>query len=106
MSEAKVPYTPGPWKDAIDIGEHIVVKRNGYVIALISRSNVYFEEEVMANARLIAAAPELYEMLNEALINIERVLRGDRKAVPFRAEWIEEARAICAKVRGDEEERR
>ena len=97
-------HTPGPWRiEEFRKGSYLVTARN----AGIAREGLVAQHVPgSANARLIAAAPELYEALNEALINIERVLRGDRKAVPFRAEWIEEARAICAKVRGDEEERR
>lgn len=109
-------HTPGPWKVDEDgfvwgylPGSHM--KEPRFLIAQV-RGWGYMQymqggEQIhAANARLIAAAPELFEALNEALINIERVLRGDRKAVPFRAEWIEEARAVCAKIRGDEEEGR
>lgn len=109
-------HTPGPWKVDEDgfvwgylPGSHM--KEPRFLIAQV-RGWGYMQymqdgEQIhAANARLIAAAPELYEMLSEVLSSIERVACGGENAVRFRAEWIEEARAVCAKVRGDEGERR
>ena len=110
-------HTPGPWK--VDEDGFVwgccpgpaFMKTAHFLVAEV-RGWGYLQyradgEQIQAgNARLIAAAPELYEMLSEVLSSIERVACGGENAVRFRAEWIEEARAVCAKVRGDEGERR
>ena len=90
-------YTPGPWKV-----DRPYIRGAGRVIASLESGRN--EVEDAANAPLIAAAPELYEMLKEALINIERVTRGGIKTAPFLAEWVREARATLAKARGEEGE--
>lgn len=102
-------YMPGPWKVDEDgfVWGYLpgsYMKEPRFLIAQV-RGWGYMQymqdgEQIhAANARLIAAAPELYEMLSEVLSSIERVACGGENAVRFRAEWIEEARAVCAKVR-------
>jgi hypothetical protein len=56
---------------------------------------------IYSTARLIAAAPELLEVFEEALANVERVTDGGRKAVPALVKWLEKARAVLAKARGE-----
>ena len=113
-------HTPGPWEIMESANALVVMGANSkhVVIVPLFREHEWNKEEweglnleeknkvSIANTRLIAAAPELYEMLSEVLSSIERVACGGENAVRFRAEWIEEARAVCAKVRGDEGERR
>lgn len=107
-------HTPGPWKVDEDgfvwgylPGSHM--KEPRFLIAQV-RGWGYMQymqggEQIhAANARLIAAAPELYEMLSEVLSSIERVACGGENAVRFRAEWIEDAKAALAKARGEEGE--
>ena len=101
-------YTPGPWrvneskisgKDNIsDLTEIVGPQRNG-AQRLIAKMYGCALPEGQANARLIAAAPELYEMLSEVLSSIERVACGGENAVRFRAEWVEDAKAALAKAR-------
>lgn len=57
----------------------------------------------IANARMIAAAPELLEVIREAVDSAEREMAKGRKASPGLATWLEKARAALAKARGEVE---
>lgn len=70
MSESK--HTPGPWKTKISGGErdvfsvkdihgHVLARVSGYAISAIT------PEQRRANARLIAAAPDLLEALKKVV---------------------------------------
>ena len=88
-------YTPGPWRV-----ERPYIRGAGRVIASLESGRN--EVEDTANARLIAAAPELYETLMElykALV-IEEISAETRTRARLRG------KAVCAKVRGDEGEGR
>ena len=58
MSETK--HTPGPWKTSYT-NLSVVIAENGAVVARASKLNGLVN--LQANARLIAAAPELLEAL-------------------------------------------
>lgn len=106
----RMSHTPGPWrvneskisgKDNIsDLTEIVGPQRNGSQ-RLIAKMYGCALPEGQANARLIAAAPELLEVFKAALWNVERVTKG-RPVEPSLARWLEKARAVLAKVRGDE----
>lgn len=90
MTEPK--FTPGPWK-VIESG---VVAEGRFVIARIyldplKEENAAIEESV-ANAHLIAAAPELYEALETCLLY--GAMTGDDWVI-FKAE------TALAKARGE-----
>lgn len=58
-------HTPGPWEvDAID-STTIQIKAEGAVVAEVASASAFtrLSEEQRANARLIAAAPELLDAL-------------------------------------------
>lgn len=65
-------HSPGPWKiwsDAWDIqvrGQADVRTADGRLVAAVFRRNDTNDRECEANARLIAAAPELLEALRAA----------------------------------------
>ena len=95
MPDAK--HTPGPWDaDLLDIRDwtfDIPVVRQadyGWRICAVSGTNRQVGE---ANARLIAAAPELYEALEDILILV------DHDALPF--DLLTRIRAVVAKASGD-----
>lgn len=73
MSEAK--WTRGPWSVDRDFDEfawsesHAIGDQDGGQVAHTTRG--YGEEQQLATAHLIAAAPELYE----ALVEAEKALR-------------------------------
>jgi hypothetical protein len=67
-------YTKGPWEiDRTEKYYKPCIRHNGIVIALLARNDAALvmpenqQAEDDANARLIAAAPEMYEALNVAL---------------------------------------
>ena len=68
-------FTPGPWRittDAQGFPQHLVAE--GYTTVcsfLTSVKRMCPSEQIDANARLIAAAPALYEALEDLLADIE-----------------------------------
>jgi hypothetical protein len=72
-------YTPGPWK-VVQVGSNIYIQDgDGHDIALVYRpypgdnesgAPADLEARRAANARLIAAAPQLLEIVNELLVEI------------------------------------
>lgn len=65
MSEAK--FTNGIWEASADPLDYGLVRCDGFAVARgHSGSNIPYTEKIIANAHLIAAAPEMYELLNEA----------------------------------------
>ena len=89
-------HTPGPWKlqEFSDQTYMISTFQNGLIAQHVPGK---------ANARLIAAAPELLEVIREAVDSAEREMSKGRKASPGLATWLEKARAALAKARGEEE---
>ena len=77
MSEDK--FTPGPWS-APDKGNlrGAVVAKDGEMVCDPSGAGRY-EDEMDANARLIAAAPEMYELL--VLLENYYAVRGESNSV-------------------------
>ena len=71
MNEAK--HTPGPWE--YDYGRYIRKEDTGGTIALMCESDGHVDPEhatsmpLEANARLIAAAPDLLEALQDLSIS-------------------------------------
>ena len=67
MSEQK--WTPGPWKDSGSLGFPHVVDSVGMCVCSMS-TVVRSAEESLANARLVAAAPQLLEACKHAVAAI------------------------------------
>lgn len=112
-------HTQGEWGIAtIDCGaadDEIVSEVNGCMvnIAAVFGAGEYSEarpgeelepryevgkEEAAANARLLAAAPDLLEALRAAVSSAEGVARRNHSEEPF---WTLEARAAIAKAMGE-----
>jgi len=83
-----VPYTPGPWSICKDHPDWICPSGGGYQIAMVPRGQ---GAVAAANARLIAAAPELVEALAAMLEQF-----GEHGGPVVR-----QARAVLAKARGN-----
>ena len=95
MSETQVTHTPGPWA----IEDCTPGESTGLRFAINSKDNVIARttdgwKEAQANARLIAAAPELHEVLSELLETLEL-----SKDYGFDDEY-EKVRSILDKVEG------
>ena len=87
--EKRATFTPGAWyiyQSHKDVNRHIASK-DGKSIA---------KEVHHANARLIAAAPEMYDVLSELLDTLEM-----SKGYGFDEEY-EKLREVLAKVEGGE----
>lgn len=89
-------YTPGPWNANFTrfsgwvVGFHITDPKHGSlrpICEAYDKTGAMNPDEIAANARLIAAAPELLEALKWAVDN-----PNDD------AYWIEQARAAIAKA--------
>jgi Asp/Glu/hydantoin racemase len=81
-------HTDGPWKfrfESIDPEWAIVTTASGSIIA-----NVNSDQRQKANARLIAAAPDLLAALKNAV------------AFPISGNWYEEAAAAIAKAEAEQ----
>ena len=99
-SDSKPKFTPGPWCTAMEllaikpdayayVSSHVYT-RNGEMIAACCSCTL---NRCNQDAALIAAAPEMYEML-------ERL--GHALFAENADEWAEEINAMLAKARGEE----
>ncbi len=110
-------HTPGPWGDAIsddgysvdhDSGLRVdpglcwkpVGPRDNHAVALVVvPSSFGMDDELDANARLIAAAPELLEALKRLLAFVEEHTEAGEVIPPHTMEH-DRARAAIAKATG------
>jgi len=95
------PWTPGPWvwqaEEECLVGPHFVVMRQDNEGRKVFAD--YPDGTTQANARLIAAAPDLYDALDAAIDLIEGDLTGLEWKQACR-EFVTSARAIVAKAKG------
>lgn len=101
-------FTPGPWHanwtrlNGKAIGFHVADETHGSIRPICEfydGTEAMTTEEVEANARLIAAAPELLGVLERAIRRLEIAhANGDS----IMREWIVDARAALAKATGDQ----
>ena len=90
-------FMPGPWfVETDDEGQTVVLAPDGgdtpWNVALIYGSCGYFNDTSVANARLIAAAPDLFV----ALTNLLEAIGGEESSDI----WCADARAALAKAKG------
>ena len=86
--EKRETHTPGPWK--IKNGKNYYHIHGEQEVALVEN---WMNETPRANARLIAAAPEMHRLL-------ERIANDDLGLVENAVECAMDARDILAKVEG------
>jgi len=92
MSEPK--FTPGPWGNVdFALSNEIGTLKNP-LIAVVQSRHCDSPDELRANAHLIAAAPDLYEALEELLTFVQAHNGGELMRV-------EDARAALRKARGE-----
>lgn len=98
MSETKHTHTPGPWEVA-GFGSFIApVDRNGSIIcSMHGRESVYQGNSCEANARLIAAAPDLLVALEKWLTYdvMLRSLPGEGPLYGGQLEAVDKAYDAC-----------
>jgi hypothetical protein len=100
-SEMEKKWTPGPWKvlnDQIKTPAGITLRVSGVALPC---GYVPQEDESYANAHLIAAAPELYEALEEIFFDGQDYAQRSGKYVS----WLKKAEAALIKARGETGER-
>lgn len=75
-AQTETPWTPGPWEVIVGLGDETQISsdRHSNLASLFELSD-YTEQEVEANARLIAKAPEMAELLG-VLLSIAEVASG------------------------------
>lgn len=104
-SESK--HTPGPWHIVpYGDGDQKVIcsdKAGNWRIAFMATSSGSLEElaEIRANARLIAAAPELLDALSDLIGSLEITWRNGFVAIEDVQKEVEHARSLISRVRGE-----
>ena len=83
-------YTPGPWAKGIRSNQVAIAGGCGEWIALLPNGRregfgVVSDDEIIANARLIAAAPELFEQLVWAETVLKCFIEGSAQLESLRA---------------------
>ena len=63
MNPAPRQHTPGPWDVEPKGSRHFVDGPDGLTVAYLDRAGVRERAEIEANARLIAAAPTMFDYL-------------------------------------------
>ena len=96
-------HTPGEWtwehrEDGIKVS---VV--DGFVTARFSRDNEKMRHEAEANARLMAAAPEMYELVKQMMDEVGAIICGCVVLRPHegKCRWCR-AHTLIAKIDGEE----
>ena len=82
-------HTPGPWR--ISSKSKYLVKTDEYRICQVFRSTIdpSLNEQAEADARLIAAAPDLLEALKEVLKGMEAAYTEGCSEVPPNIDWFD-----------------
>lgn len=98
------PWTPGPWRQVWSTNGHFVIGiagRDGVGVT-DSRFNLWSgdDAEAKANARLIAAAPDLAEACQDAIDHIEALVDRDQAGHAAGA-LLATLRAALSKARGE-----
>lgn len=97
-------HTPGPWEHTGQ-GDIVGKEDNGYGLGYVDVCSVYLRAvrgRTNANARLIAAAPDLLEALEDALSDYDAWMK-DADVTPNESllAWTNKARAAIASARGE-----
>lgn len=83
-------HTSAPWVDdnSREYYKQRVIRHNGVIIATISEPTAGLSvDEVAANAPLLAAAPEMYELLAGVIEAITPLLDTDPNGEKYEALW-------------------
>lgn len=97
-------HTPGPWFHDLNDGHYPIVRApSAWIVAKTdcSLNGVYIEdrEERIANARLIAAAPELLDELESLSITIRNLISDADNRRPWSPHAADNLRAVRDRIR-------
>ncbi len=99
-TETKTTHTPGPWAHSIQGKNHWIIAPHGRSVAFIGGKDMLFSTHPdtphKANARLIAAAPELLTALEDVLRKMPFGANWDSE--DNNPQWLKNARAAIAKA--------
>lgn len=105
----KTQHSPGPWEIAEDgqyFGDSSATYRALYVIQtnqrVIARTTLPADEKEQANARLIAAAPELLAALHGIMRHLKENCIWRESRADYGSDLLDAARAAIAKATGEE----
>jgi len=98
--EKRATFTPGPWASedctpGESVGLRFAIKSKGGIVARTTDG----WNDACANARLIAFAPEMYELLRDILVEYEAEAKAEGWDLPTSGEMIRE---LLDKVEGGE----
>ncbi|MCP5077511.1 MAG: hypothetical protein GY951_05575 [Psychromonas sp.] len=99
-------FTKGEWKANTDYATFININTDSACIASVDVEGSVYSEEELANAHLIAAAPEMYKIIEGLCVeaeNLDDIIYGDRGCGEAQEplESVVKARAILKKARGE-----
>lgn len=99
-------HTPGPWAESDWMESFVSVTHDGYVVAEVQPKlwngvPRITRAEVKANARLIAATPELLAALEAILAHPAAAQAEKRGSLVYAPEELRRARAAIAKAKGE-----
>lgn len=106
LTEQPATHTPGPWTSTVSpFGQVEVRGDEGAFVCRLRHMDGEFDTTILteqnkANARLIAAAPELLEALKAVAAALESALVGKRDIILTPEDALAEARAAIAKATG------
>ena len=102
MSKRQEEYTPGPWK--VFGGEELWIFGGENLDFVVGSIQGRLDNIGGANAKLISAAPEMYDYGYKAALFLVNLLSCDELTYPFRGNaevLIEQWREIEKKARGE-----
>lgn len=112
--ETKTSWTPGPWKAEFEAEEEfegegldpsygrLTVESESGTVALVGPLGPVKDDEDRANARLIAAAPDMAALL-ELAVELDDVADSDYDACMALEKIGKAARALLAKIKGEQD---
>lgn len=101
---SKLKHTPGPWTTGLKNRSIYGPDRNfgdgvtTHVIAVINHGSQCDHSEIEGNARLIAAAPELLELLRQTTRMIESSIEGEEEHHPDLDDLVKECWSVISET--------
>ena len=92
-------HTPGPWKIGMRPGPIVYGPMGEQVCNM--RAPLLIEEENLANARLIAAAPAMLEALKDAIYHLEKLYIASTDHDHRAVKTLLDARAAISAAEGE-----
>lgn len=97
-------FSKGKWRYS-EINNTVVIDDDRYIpVAFLLGCSMFSKQEYQANGRLMAAAPEMYEMITKLVdgITIAELLNG-MQVVKVNPVLIESAKRLLAEIDGEDE---